>query len=252
MSRTFQERFKDRIRVVGPQGDIEDLIPLKAGLQTPTFPLQKSASDMHLSRPTKAISTQPINTSATELFKTSSVPPTSHHSPGPLLRTISEVSPPFCQSPQRSNKKALSVPKSISAYHFQTTNLKTTAQPSSPYTPYTLKEYQLGQLKSYVELKGLGSGAGSQDWERRKEMKERQIVYSRKLFVDNANRLGYLQAKPKERRIGQKQMTNARVRALEFAKSIKLPGMQTPRHASSSSDAELKAVALALKAKLLL
>lgn len=248
MSRMFQERFKDRMGVVGPRGDIETCIQLKTGLQTPTFPLQKSASDLQLVRPMKAIATQSINTSATEMFKTSSVPPTSHHSPGPLLRTISEIPPPFCQSPQRSNKKALSVPKSISASHFQDTNLKTTAQSSSLYSPYTLKEYQLGQLKSYVELKGLGAGAGSQDWERRKEMKERQRVYSRKLFVENANRLGYLQAKPKERRMGPKEMMNARVRALEFAKSIQLPS--TPRHASS--DAELKAVAMALKAKLLL
>ena len=257
MSRQFLERFKDRMATLGPQGDIEvgTTAPIqpKAMAVSPSFPTRKPPPELHR-QPIKA-----TNPSVNEgKAQVSSLPPTSHHPPGPLLHPIREISTPFTRSPQRSTKKALSVPKSVSAGHSLASTLKTSSQSGSPYTPYTLQEYKLTQLRGCVELKGLGSVAGSQDWERKKEMRDRQRMYSMKLFVDNANRLGYQQAQPKERKAGLQQLTNARVRALEFAKSIKLPSVQTQRQALNSSlqatnsDLELKAVVSALKAKLLL
>lgn len=264
MSRLFLERFKDRITTLGPQGDLQvtSSLPVQSTLisvsqQSPGLP-----EDRH-PRPIKATSEYVLSPSTMlEPANKTIPPPRLDHSPARHLQPIREITSKLSLSPQRPGKKTRTVPpKSKSANQSMALVFKGGESYNTPggFTPYTLKDYKMTHFNSAVQLQGLGSTTGSLDWERKKELKERQRVFSTKLFIENANRLAYIHAKPKGKS-PETVTSDARSRALKFARTIKLPRLQTYRLTSSKDSSvqmnreeeELKEAAVALRAKLLM
>ena len=121
--------------------------------------------------------------------------------------------------------------------------LRKSPSPAVDYVPYTYADYHM-QPQASANIGALGAATiGSEDWAKRKDFENRRKAYSRIIFQRNCNQIAIS--------IGRKPFKasppiSARVRALEFARS--LPPPSSP---SSAQTQQLHAYALSLKAKIL-
>lgn len=255
MSLAFQERFRDRIRAVGRQGDLEASssapVAKHTTLQTSNSPLSFArplhlhmsqtslpafAPDSEQKLPCKATqSPVSIVTQSTQMFRT----PLG----GSLSESVPLAKPQFpAQSktlnPHRKDqlktspilKKAIERPVLFATMSKANTEKLAASEPRSPasFSPYTLADYRLIRQTKYLPLGGLGASmVGSQEWLRKKELDSRRKAYGQQVLAANSSHLAF----PSHQSEQQESpfIANSRQRALDFARSVQPPSPKFPR-----------------------
>jgi hypothetical protein len=113
---------------------------------------------------------------------------------------------------------------------------------NSSYKPYSLKDYKVIKDKDGVQLGGLGSNTGTDDWQKVKEKRDKMLEFSQnvKLFNANAQRTSGSEYNFKPRREKEKSPSKRDV-ALEFAKNVPKPKQQRREASPEPKSPELKA-----------
>lgn len=227
MSLSFQERFKNRMNIIGKLGEIDistseailKPLPSQVFSSGPLPKLQDSYSSSFLPTPLNArtpslksaaprVNLDPLRQNGLEILKTPRIKNFDYSmrkqtlSAAPLKNLVALKNNEIFQENRKNNFK-----------------------------PYTLKDYQNIKTDKYYELGGLGpANIGTEDWKLRKQALEKRIDYSRQIQLANYNA-------PVMIRKGNEPETeiSKREKAIQFAKRIPKPRSDKTRSKADPS-----------------
>jgi len=258
MSLAFQERFRDRIRAVGRQGELEatDPAPVVKNRSQPAHssPLPSSfpfARPLHHQPQASLPAFVPVSSNKLPSKPTPSPVASVTHSTQmfrtPLGGSLSESTPlskpqlpvqSNTPNPHRKNqlktspilKKAIERPALFAAMGQTNTEKIAVSEARSQvsFSPYTLEDYRLIRPTKYLPLGGLGASMiGSQEWLRKKELDSRRRTYGQQVLAANSSHLNFPSHKSEQQ--DSPFLSSSRQRALDFARSVQPPSPKFPR-----------------------
>ena len=222
-SLSFQERFKSRTTILSNNGALlinpnasvskpkdyqlhnmpKPQMPakiIKASLASPQYPLAHSDSSFY----------------GSEVKALSEVPSIKHsYSP----------EKPLDKSPSRYEYQSTLPARKKNYSSMDCNEIVNKTYTKIDYTPYTLKDYKTIKPKTYYLLGGLGPvNVGTEDWSKKKELKEKRWNYGKDVYYTNAAKLPMFGSNSPSMTKLLKDST--RFKALEFAKSIIRPPLK--------------------------
>lgn len=266
MSLAFQERFRDRIAVVGRQGELEvtESRPVnkemsKRGMQSlPLSPALTFARPikLHQSPTPSSVDPYPRSHAPTEppYLPASSLKSTETHStlhfktpPGGTLSeslplTSREISdnptrlnpPPRSETPQKptNHRRAIQRPALLTSSNPQlpVKSLQTGPRSQPSFSPYTLQDYRLIRPAKYMVLGGLGPHmVGSQEWLKKRDLDNRRKTYGQQVIAANSHRLSLNSSGRHSEAQSTPFSSSSRQRAMDFSRGIHPPSPKFPR-----------------------
>jgi hypothetical protein len=222
-SLSFQERFKSRTTILSNSGAllINPSASITKAKASQLHSLPKAQMSSPVSKSSKVSPQYPLGHSGSSFYSSE----LKALSEVPSLKHSYKPDKPLDKSPSRHQYQS-SLPVRKKNYSSMDCNeIVNKTYIKIDYTPYTLKDYKTIKPQTYYLLGGLGpSNIGTEDWSKKKELKEKRWSYGKDVYYSNAAKLPILGNNSPSRTKLLKDST--RFKALEFAKSIIRPPLK--------------------------